>query len=195
MSAGIQNVIIDQGSDWFITFVYKNSDGTPINLAGYNANLQLRTNYDAASSALSLATGYLGVKSTSSDAINVASATFTVAKTAAFTVGQTVRAASTVSPENFQQGLVTAIVADTSVTINSTVVGGSGTYADWTFSTGNPGITIVPALGQINVHATAAQTNAIVAGEYVYDLELTSESGIITRLVQGRAIVTPQVTR
>lgn len=195
MSAGIQNVTIDQGSDWFITFIYKDSNGDPIDLSGYNANLQLRTSYDASSTALNLVTGYLGVKSTSSDAINVASTTFTVAKTAAFTVGQTVRAASTVSPENFQQGLVTAIIPDTSVTINSTVIGGSGTYSDWIFSSGNPGITIIPLLGQINVHATAAQTGAIIAGEYVYDLELTSENGIITRIIQGRAIVTPQVTR
>ena len=195
MSAGIQNIIIDQGSDWFTTFVYKNSDNSAINLNGYNAALQLRTSYDAASPSLSLATGYLGVSSTYSDAINVGSTTFTVTKTSAFTVGQRVRAASTVSPSNFQEGAVTAIVANTSVTINVDVIGGSGTFADWTFSTASPGIAIISTLGEIYVHATATQTGSIVAGEYVYDMEITSASGIVTRLVQGRATLRPQVTR
>lgn len=201
MSAGIQNVIIDQGSDWFITFIYKNNTGTPIDLGGYNASLQLRTSYDAGSAALSLSTGYLGVKSVTSDTINVASTTFAVTKTSAFSVGQRVRAASTVSPSNFQEGLVTAIVANTSVTISIDLIGGSGTFADWTFSTGVPGITITPydtaedPVGEISVHATAAQTGAITAGEYVYDMEITSASGIVTRIIQGRATVSPQVTR
>lgn len=195
MSAGIQNIIIDQGADWFTTFVYKNSDNSAINLTGYNAALQLRTSYDAPTPALSLATGYLGVSSTYSDAISVGSTTFTVTKTSAFTVGQRVRAASTVSPTNFQEGAITAIVANTSITINVDVIGGSGTFAAWTFSTAAPGIAIIPTLGEIDVHATATQTGSILAGDYVYDMELTSESGIVTRIVQGRATVRPQVTR
>lgn len=195
MSAGIQNIIIDQGSDWFTTFVYKNSDNSAINLTGYNAALQLRTSYDAPTPALSLATGYLGVSSTSSDAITVGSTTFNVSKTSAFTVGQRVRAASLSSPSNFQEGAVTSIIANTSVTINIDVIGGSGTYSDWIFSTAAPGIAIIPTLGEIYVHATATQTGAMVAGDYVYDMEITSESGIVTRIVQGRANLRPQVTR
>lgn len=115
MSAGIKNLIIDQGSDWFITFTYKDSTGTPINLTGFTANLQLRTSYDAPTAALSL--------------------------------------------------------------------------------TSIAGITITALSGQIAVHATATQTGAITAGDYVYDLEITSSTGIITRIIQGRATVTPQVTR
>lgn len=195
MSAGIKNVIIDQGADWFITFIYKNSNDSAIDLTGYNANLQLRTSYDASTAALSLSTGYLGVKSTTSDTINVASVTFSVTATSAFSMGQRVRAASTVSPSNFQEGLITNIVANTSITMSIDLIGGSGTFADWTFSTGTPGITITPLLGEIAVHATATQTGAIVSGEYVYDIELTSGSGIVTRIVQGRATVSPQVTR
>lgn len=61
-------------------------------------------------------------------------------------------------------------------------------------SSGN-GITITPLLGKIEVHATATQTGAIASGDYVYDLEITSSSGIITRIVQGIAVVRPQVTR
>lgn len=114
MSAATTNLIIDQGATWNITFTYKNSAGTPINLTGYTAALQLRTSYDAASAALSLSSG------------------------------------------------------------SGIVLGGTA--------------------GTIAVTATATQTGALTAGEYVYDLELTS-SLVVTRLVQGRITVTPQVTR
>lgn len=195
MGAALRNLTIDQGADWYITFTYKDGSGTAINLSGYNAGLQLRTSYDAATAALSLASGYLGVTSSTSDLINVASTTFTVTKTAAFTVGNRVRVASLANPNNYQEGAVTSLVADTSVTINVDAIGGSGTYSDWIFSSVSPGITIQPATGQILVHATATQTGAIVAGDYVYDLEITSPAGIVTRLLQGRATVSPQVTR
>jgi len=114
MSAATTNLIIDQGATWSITFTYKNTDGTPINLTGYSAALQLRTSYDAASAALSLTSG------------------------------------------------------------SGIVLGGTA--------------------GTIAVTATATQTGALTAGEYVHDLELTSSS-VVTRLVQGRITVTPQVTR
>ena len=42
---------------------------------------------------------------------------------------------------------------------------------------------------------TAAQTNAIAAGRYVYDVEITSGEGIVTRVVEGQIEVTPGVTR
>jgi hypothetical protein len=60
--------------------------------------------------------------------------------------------------------------------------------------TSSSGITITANAGRLAIHATATQTNALVAGDYVYDLEINL-SGFITRLIQGRAIVRPQVTR
>jgi hypothetical protein len=193
--AATNNIIIDQGADWIVTLIYKNSDGTVTNLTGYSANLQLRTSYDAASAALSLSTGYLGVSSTTSDALSIGSTTFSVPLTAAFSVGQRVRAASASDPTKFQEGAVTAKVTNTSVTVLIDSINGTSTHADWIFSTELPKITITPLLGKISIHATAAQTNTIVAGDYVYDLEITSSTGIVTRVMQGRAIVSPQVTR
>jgi hypothetical protein len=61
-------------------------------------------------------------------------------------------------------------------------------------STGS-GITITGSTGLVAVHATAAQTRAIDEGVYYYDLEITSQSGIVTRLVQGQAYVSAEVTR
>jgi hypothetical protein len=37
--------------------------------------------------------------------------------------------------------------------------------------------------------------NTVSAGRWVYDIELTSSGGEVTRILEGRFIVTPQVTR
>jgi len=41
---------------------------------------------------------------------------------------------------------------------------------------------------------TNAQTNTFPLGRWVYDFEITSSGGQVTRLVQGALTVTPQVT-
>jgi hypothetical protein len=68
------------------------------------------------------------------------------------------------------------------------------TTAVLSLATGS-GITITGAAGLVAVQATAAQTGNIIAGDYYYDLEITSPQGVVTRLVQGQAVVNPQVTR
>ena len=56
------------------------------------------------------------------------------------------------------------------------------------------GITLGGEAGTIVVALTDAQTAALPAGRYVYDLELI-ETGKVTRLIEGVAICTPEVTR
>jgi hypothetical protein len=112
------NTTIDQGADWFINFTYENPAGTPVNITGYTAALQIRTS--------------------------------PLAKTAVLTLED------------------------------------------------GDGITITGVSGLIACHATAEQTALITNGKYAYDLEITSpvlSNSIVTRLVQGTVIVTPQVTR
>lgn len=107
---------INQGADWYINFVYQDTTtGTPINITGYTAALQLRSLPSTPTAALSLST--------------------------------------------------------------------------------TAGITITGATGLIAVHATASQTDAVDAGYYYYDLEITSPTAIVTRLVQGQILVSAQVTR
>jgi hypothetical protein len=116
MTATTFDTTIDQGADWYINFYYKDSAGAAINITGYSAAMQLRS--EAAST------------------------------TAALTLG-----------------------------------------------TSAGGIAITGASGLVAVHATAEQTASVAAGTYVYDLEITSGAGIVTRLTQGNILVTPQVTR
>lgn len=57
------------------------------------------------------------------------------------------------------------------------------------------GITLGGALGTVAVQVSATTTDDIKAGRYVYDLELTSAGGEVTRLIEGTLTVTPEVTR
>lgn len=50
-----------------------------------------------------------------------------------------------------------------------------------------------PAAGAIEIRLTAAETAALQPG--VYDLEMVAPDGSVTRLVEGKVIVSPEVTR
>ena len=43
--AGIYNITIDQGAQWTLTVVYDNNNGTPFDLTGYTARMQVRPKF------------------------------------------------------------------------------------------------------------------------------------------------------
>lgn len=49
--------------------------------------------------------------------------------------------------------------------------------------------------GSLIISLTANQTAAIVAGRYVYDIELVDPSNTVLRILEGIVTVTPEVTR
>ena len=49
--------------------------------------------------------------------------------------------------------------------------------------------------GVITLSMTSSATGAIEEGIYVYDVEITSSAGAVTRIMQGKVTLTPQVTR
>jgi len=52
------------------------------------------------------------------------------------------------------------------------------------------------ANGEITLSMTAANTANLSAGRYVYDLTIANTaSGLVTRVVEGTAVVLPSVTR
>ena len=77
--------------------------------------------------------GYNSFTSTSSVAIGTGSKTFTTnlaATATAFVAGMRIRIASTVTPSNFMEGVITSFTAS-SLVVNVDLVGGSGTLASW----------------------------------------------------------------
>jgi hypothetical protein len=61
-------------------------------------------------------------------------------------------------------------------------------------TTGN-GITLGGAAGTITLNRTAIQTTLLEPGSYIYDLELVSDGGLVTRLLAGELIISGEVTR
>lgn len=54
-----------------------------------------------------------------------------------------------------------------------------------------------PATGELTISLTDAQTSALKAGRYVYDVEIVSPAGAgseVTRVLEGIITVTPEVT-
>jgi len=49
--------------------------------------------------------------------------------------------------------------------------------------------------GYVNISLTANATANLSSGRYVYDVEITSNTGIVTRVTEGIVTITPQVTR
>lgn len=61
-------------------------------------------------------------------------------------------------------------------------------------TTENGGITLGGGLGTIDLYIDDLVTQTFLAKEYVYDIELVSGSNVY-RLIEGKFIVTPEVTR
>jgi hypothetical protein len=51
------------------------------------------------------------------------------------------------------------------------------------------------SVGHVSVTVSAATMSDVPAGRWVYDIELTSSGDEVTRILEGRFIVSPQVTQ
>ena len=51
------------------------------------------------------------------------------------------------------------------------------------------------ANGTVTLSLTSTETSNLVAGRYVYDVEITSPGNLVTRIVEGIVTVTPEVSR
>lgn len=116
MTAAVHNITIEQGATFQMNLLWKNSTGTPINLTGYTARMQVRQKYSSPTTLLS-------------------------------------------------------------------------------FSTSDGSIVLGGVLGTIAITGAATVTDDLVGKTGVYDLELVSAGGIVTRLVQGSVYISPEVTR
>ena len=64
-----------------------------------------------------------------------------------------------------------------------------------TLSSVTSGITLGGAAGTITLQATATTTAALATGEGVWELELTTSGGVVTRLLTGAYFISPEVVR
>lgn len=66
----------------------------------------------------------------------------------------------------------------------------SSTAVDFTVSVASPA-----SAGVLNISLSNTQTNAMKAGRYVYDVEITNSGGVKTRVLEGQVEITPGVTQ
>lgn len=180
--AAIYNTTIDQGADWYITFIYKQ----PAEITNVTANGSVVT-YTAVN-------GFTAGQTVSIDGVqpyiyNLQNVTINTGSGSQFTVtnpatGIYISGGIATAPVNITD--YTAALQLRSLPSDPTAV--------LSLTTGS-GITITGASGTIEVHATAAQTRAIDEGPYYYDLEITSDTGVVTRVAQGQVVVSAEVTR
>ena len=74
-----------------------------------------------------------------------------------------------------------------------TLYDSSNALIDLTVALG--GITLGGVAGTITIDRSATQTSALKFTAGVYDLEIQSSTGEVTRVLQGDFIVSPEVTR
>jgi hypothetical protein len=70
----------------------------------------------------------------------------------------------------------------------------SKTFIDY-LNTDNGKILVTASAGIISLNISASVTANFSSGDYVYDLEISSPSQIVDRLIEGKFKVTPEVTR
>jgi hypothetical protein len=56
-------------------------------------------------------------------------------------------------------------------------------------------VTTKNADGEIGLSITSSTSGGIKAGRYVYDVEIESSAGVVTRVLEGQVEVTPRVTQ
>jgi hypothetical protein len=140
--------------------------------------------------------GYGDVTSGSSITIGTGSVVFTISSTTngSYTIGSRVRASSVSSPSNFMEGIITDIVSNT-FSVNVDIVGGSGTYNNWSFSiAGERGLTgPMPTLGTnvatflatpTSANLASAVTDETGSGSLVFSANPTF-SGTVSGITKG----------
>jgi hypothetical protein len=76
--------------------------------------------------------GYQGLTSVTSNTIGTGSKTFAMTNTGSFQTGDPIRFTQTGSTTNYMAGFISSITTNSSITVNVTTTGGSGTFAAWT---------------------------------------------------------------
>jgi hypothetical protein len=177
------NVVIDQGADWYINFVYK-QPAAITNVIGNGTTVT----YTAANG---LTPGQIvSIDGVLPNVYNLQNVVVATASATQFTVtngaqGTYISGGLATAPYNITgftaRMQLRSLPSDTTYVLNLT--------------TENGGIAIDGPNGVIAVHATNTQTEAIDEGPYFYDLEIESNSNVVTRVAQGQAIVSAEVTR
>jgi len=179
----VYNVVIDQGADWYINFLYRQSTEIT-NIVANGTVVTVTANNGFAPGQIVSIDGVLP------NQFNLQNVTVGFANATSFEV------TNGATGVYISGGLATcpADLTNYTAALQLRTEPQSTNYV-LNLTTQNGGIVITGPTGEIAVHATHTQTGAINEGPYYYDLEIYSDTGVTTRVAQGQAIVSAQVTR
>ena len=192
--SGPTKLVCQEGTTFNKTVTWS-VDGTAVNLTGYSAAMQIRSAYSSTSAALSLVSTAGAAKTVTAAVVASNVATITTSAAHGYTSGSTVTLFNLTASSGSVQYLVIAAPTTTTFTVAYTSTNGSLTLGASPTATLTAGITLGGTAGTVVINITAAQTTALTAGSYVYDLELTSGGGVVTRILEGKFVITPEVTQ
>ena len=176
------NTIIDQGADWYRNFLYT-QPAIITNVVGNGVSITFTAENGFSAGQTVFIQGILPSQ------YNLGNATIATRTTTQFTVE------NPASGLYLQGGDALSAVDITGYTARMQLRSLPNDSVAVLTLTQASGITIDGPTGTLAVRATAAQTAAISAGPYYYDLEITSPTGVKTRIVQGELNVNAEVTR
>jgi hypothetical protein len=192
-SATPTKLTCQQGATFTRTMTWS-IDGVAVDITNYTAAMQVKTSYSSTSSALSLVSTAGASKVIDSATVSSNIATITTATNHGLTSGSTITLFNLTASSGSVKYLVLSAPTATTFTIAYTATNGALALGASPTSTLNAGITLGDAAGTIVVTIDADYTSVLDDGTYVYDLELTSSGGTVTRLLEGQFVVTPEVT-
>lgn len=192
--SGPTNLTCQEGATFNKTITWS-IDGTAVNLAGFSAAMQVRSSFLIDSAVLTLVSTAGAAKIITAGVVTNNVATITTSTAHGYTSGNTVTLFNLTASSGNSEHIVLTTPTATSFTVayisgNSSLTLGANPTATLT-----AGITLGGSAGTIVINITAAQTTALTAGNYVYDLELTSGGGFVTRILEGKFVITPEVTQ
>lgn len=182
--AVVYNTLINQGADWYINFQYK-QPATITNITGNGTTVTFTADNN-----------FFGGQTVNISGVLPSQYNFQAATIASVT-GSSFTVTNPATGTYISGGIATVPVNLTGYTAALQIRSlPEDPTAVLSLATGGNGITIpTPTNGTVEVHATAVQTRAIIPGTYYYDIEITSQGGIVYRLAQGQVVVSAEVTR
>lgn len=185
--------ICQQGATFTRTMTWSVNE-IAVNVTGYTAAMQVRDSYSSVNAELSLVSTAGAPKVINSAVVSNNVATITTSTAHGLTSGSTITLFNLTASSGSVKYLVLSAPSAVTFTVAHVASNGALALGSSPTSTLNSGITLGGVAGTVVITIDAAYTADLTSGNYVYDLELTSSNGTVTRLLEGQFIVTPEVT-
>lgn len=183
---------VKQGETFSKTLRWKR-DGELVNLTSYTAAMQVRTSASATAS-LSLVSDSSSSVAISSATVSSNVATVTTSTAHGLVAGSVVLVNNLTSGSGEVEYRVLSVPTTTTFTVSYTASDGALTLGDTPTADEVANIVLGGSAGTVVINLSNSVTASLAAGTYVYDLELTSSTGSVTRLLEGTFIVDAEVT-